>query len=341
MKAAITDGAGKVWITDIPMPEPNDYQCLCKHILCATCSGTDRKHIHNKLLRKQEYPGVLGHESIGVVIEVGKKVQKYKLGDTVLRPTPVYHGDKIGGFSSLWGGFAEYGMVTDATAWKADDEDAPIPGYSKYQLEIPEDLGLAPEDAVQLITLKEVAGYAHSVGVTLNTPTLLLGAGSVALAFCRSIKMLGGCPLIVAARKDNQLAVAKKIGADFVVNTERQDVREAVMEITGGIGAERLIDATGSPQYIEKCLPALAENGKVSTYATYPVDDPVAKHIPADRLLAGRTGEDWTHDYFLSAVRHGLVRLDDLYSHRLPLRMISEGFDMLERKEAFKIIFDI
>lgn len=341
MKAAITDGAGKVWVDQIPMPEPNDYQCLCKHILCASCTGTDKKHIHNKLPWEQEYPGVLGHESIGVVIEVGKKVRNYQRGDMVLRPTPVYPGERIGDFSSMWGGFAEYGMVTDAAAWRADDAAAPVNSYSQYQLTVPEDLGLNPADAVQLITLKEVTGYAHSVGVTLNTATLLLGAGSVALAFCRGIKLLGGSPLIVAARKDWQLALAKNVGADYVINTEKQDIREAVMEITGGAGVSRLIDATGSPQYIGKCLLALSADGKVSAYATYPTDDPLASHIPEDKLLGGITGEVWTHDYFLSALRHGMVRLDDLYSHRLPLRMISEGFDMLERKEAVKIVFDI
>jgi threonine dehydrogenase-like Zn-dependent dehydrogenase len=341
MKAAITNGSGDVWVEDIPMPEPNDYQCLCKHLVCATCTGTDKKHIHNQLPWKQNYPGILGHESIGVVLETGKKVKRYRTGDMVIRPTPVYSGDKFAGFTSLWGGFAEYGLVTDAASWLADDSAATPSSYSQYQLTIPTELGLDPADAAQLITLKEVTGYAHSVGVTLNTSTLLLGAGSVALAFCRGIKLLGAYPLIVAARNDSQLEVAKKIGADFVINSSRQDLREAVLEITGGKGAQRMIDATGSPQYIEKCLAALAEDGKVATYATYPANDPVAQHIPADKLISGKTGEVWTHEYFLSALRHGMVRLDDLYSHRLPLRMISEGFEMISRKEAMKIVFDI
>lgn len=177
MKAAITNGTGKVRIDNIPMPEPNAYQCLCKHLVCASCTGTDKKHIHNRLPWKQEYPGILGHESLGIVLETGKKVKHYQPGDIVIRPTPVYPGDKFAGFSSMWGGFSEYGLVTDTAAWKADDRAAPINSYSQYQLTIPDDLELSPADAVQLITLKEVTGYAHSVGVTLNTPTLLLGAG--------------------------------------------------------------------------------------------------------------------------------------------------------------------
>ena len=49
MKAAITDGKGKVWIGEVPRPVPGEYECLCKTKACATCTGTDSKHIHDKL----------------------------------------------------------------------------------------------------------------------------------------------------------------------------------------------------------------------------------------------------------------------------------------------------
>ena len=88
-------------------------------------------------------------------------------------------------------------------------------------------------------------------------------------------------------------------------------------------------------------MPALTPEGKVGPYATYPADDPVKNHIPAEKIGTGRTGEVATHGFFCSLVRHGMLRLDDLYSHKLPLRMIAEGFEMIERKEAFKIVFEM
>lgn len=341
MKAAITDGKGKVWIEDVPMPKPNDYQCLCKHLVCATCTGTDKKHIHNQLPWKQNYPGILGHESIGEVIETGKRVKKFKTGDMVIRPTPVYPGDVYYGFTSLWGGYAEYGLVTDSAAWLADDPKIPINEYVQYQLKVPSDLNLSPAEASQLITLKEVTGFAHNIGVEMNVPLLLLGVGSVGLAFCCGLRLLGAYPLIVAARRNNQLSLALKMGADFVVNTTEQDIMAAVAEMTAGRGVSRIIDATGSLGYIKECLPALAPDGKVCLYATYPANDSVENYIPSAQLLKGHTGETWTHDCICSALRHGLLHLEGLYSHRLPLRMIAEGFDMLERKEAFKIVFEM
>ena len=123
MKAAITNGEGKVWIEDIPAPVPNDYQCLCRNLVCASCTGTDKKHIHNKLPWAQKYPGILGHESVGVVVETGAKVKNYQVGDMVIRPTPAYPGTTYHGFTSLWGGFSELGLVTDAAAVAADGAD--------------------------------------------------------------------------------------------------------------------------------------------------------------------------------------------------------------------------
>ena len=66
------------------------------------------------------FPGILGHESVGKVIKVGKKVKNYKIGDLVLRPAAVYPGQRLGEYYSLFGGFAEFGVATD---YKAEIED--------------------------------------------------------------------------------------------------------------------------------------------------------------------------------------------------------------------------
>ena len=342
MKVGITDGAGNVWIEDVPVPKPNDYQCLCRNLVCATCTGTDRKIIHNKLSSDHKFPAILGHESIGIVEEVGKKVRKFRKGDMVIRPTAVYSTERYAGFASLWGGYAEYGLITDAEAQLADNPGIKVHGYVQYQQILPSDLGLEAGDASMLITLKEVLGYADSIGIRLNTPTLIMGIGSVGLSFCKAAKMLGAYPVIVAARRDSQFPLALSLGADYVINTEKQDLTEAVMEITKGRGILRMVDVTGSAGFIARCLPALAPDGTVSPYAKCPPDDPLENHIPAERILAGATGEVRTHDFICSAIRHGLLPdLHRLYSHRLPFRMLKEGFDMIAKKEAFKIVFEM
>lgn len=341
MKAAVTDGEGYVWVDEnVPMPKGNEYQCLCKMLACASCTGTDQKHIHNKLPWTQNYPGLLGHESIGRVIEVGTKVTAYKEGDLVFRPTPVYPGQTLGGYSSMWGGFSEYGLVTDVAAMRADDPSVTPNNYTRFQQLIPASVNASPVDLTMMITLKECASYVASCGVKLYDSVAVLGAGSVGISMIRFAKIFGAYPVIAVARRDEQLAYARDvIGADFVVNAAQQDAVAAIRDLTGGKGVDRIIDTSGSIDLTVACIPALAENGKAAAYATYERGDSVAKHADPEKLVTGKTGEDIAHQYLIDCVRLGLVTLGDFYSHVMPLSQIAEGFAMLEKKEAFKVVF--
>lgn len=341
MKAAITDGNGNVWCQDVPMPQPNDYQCLCKMLAAATCTGTDQKHIWNALPWKQEYPGVLGHESVGRVIEVGKKVRNIKPGDVFLRPTAVYNGQKLGGFTSLWGGFAEYGLVTDTKAWIEDEPSWTPHAYMKFQQRLPPDVLMSAADATILITLKETAGFVASVGVRLFKSVAILGAGSVGLCMCRFSKVFGAEPLIVVARRDVQLEYARRIGADSTVNSATSDVAQEVKRLTGGKGVDIVLDTTGDVRFLQTAVPMLAPDGKIAPYATYESGVAVKEHIPEKLLATGATGEVAAHQYMLDAVRLGLVRLSDYYSHRMPLSEVKRGFQLLHEKTAFKVVFDM
>lgn len=338
MKAAITDGKGKVWIGDVPRPVPGDYECLCQTKACATCTGTDSKHIHDKLPWAQVYPGLLGHESVGVVIEVGKKVRNFREGDIVLRPAAAFPGTQLGGYTSMWGGFAEYGLAGDAAAMRADDPAAKPNGYTKFQQVIPRDAGISFVDATMLITLKECASYIASSGVGFRSRVLVLGAGSVGISMIRFAKIYGA-HVIAVARRDEQLAYAKDvIGANEVINVSRQDLVKTVDEMTGGQGVDRIIDTTGSADFLKSALPTLAVGGKVGAYATYSRGKARAEIVDPALEAGGATGEDIAHPYLLDAVKLGLVKLSDFYSHVMPLAEISHAFEMIERKEAFKVV---
>ena len=342
MRAAVTDGAGKVWLESVPEPRPDAYQCLCKMLACATCTGTDTKHIHNKLPWKQHYPGLLGHESIGRVVETGAKVRNFKVGDLVLRPTPAYPGETFAGYTSMWGGFSEYGLVTDAAAVRADTPDAEVNNYVRFQQKVPADLDVTPADWTMIITLKETASYAASVGVGLYSSVAVLGAGSVGISMCRFAKIFGAYPLIAVARRDEQLAYARDvIGADFTVNATTTDPVTAMRSLTNGAGVDVMIDTTGNAAFLGACIPGLTEAGRAAAYATYDPQDGVAQHVPADKLVTGRTGEDEANQYLIDAVRLGLVDLRTFYSHTMPFAQISEGFDLLKAKKAFKIAFEM
>jgi threonine dehydrogenase-like Zn-dependent dehydrogenase len=339
MKAAVTDGDGKIRLEEVPIPEPGPYQCLCKVLACATCSGTDLKIISKKLPWEEKYPGIVGHESVGRVIEVGSKVRNLKEGDLFFRPTAVYPGTKLGDYYSLWGGFAEYGLVTDTKALVEDQPDAEL-GYSYYQLKIPSDVTLTPADATILITMKETSGFLMSLKVTLNTALAILGAGPVAMCMCFFAKLIGAFPIIAVSRRDESLRRMERVGANFTINNQKEEVAKKVKELTGGKGVDLVIDTTGDERMLYESINLLAENGKVAPYATYSTGDPT-KNIESSRIAKGMTGEVPAHNYMLDLVRLGLLKLDNFYSHRMPFSKIVDGFELLRKKEAFKIVFEM
>jgi threonine dehydrogenase-like Zn-dependent dehydrogenase len=340
MRAAITDGRGGLWLDDVAVPRPTAYQCLCRIEACATCSGTDLKHVAGKLPFRVAYPAVLGHESVGMVVEVGPRVRYLKAGDRVLRPCAVYPGEKLGPWFSAWGGFAEYGLVTDCAAMREDDPTAKPNDYTRYQQVVPVDLGLESAEATMLITLKETASTVAGAGVGLFRSAAVLGAGSVGLSMCLFARLFGAWPVIAVARRDEPLEHARRIGASFAINAVREDAVDRIRELTDGRGVDRLLDTTGSSPFLKDMLPALASDGKVVPYATYESADALGAAIPAEQIVPATPREDAAHPYMINAVRMGVVRLRDFYSHRLPLADIVEGFQMLRRKEAFKIVFE-
>ncbi len=339
MKAAVTEGKGDVKIVEVPIPEPGPYQCLCKTLACATCSGTDMKIIHGKLPWKEEYPAIFGHESVGTVLKTGDKVRYIKKGETYLRPTAVYPGQKFGDFYSIWGGFSEYGLITDLKAL-LEDNPGTEPGYMQYQMNIPSDVKISPAEAIMLITLKETAGFVADMKISLNKSVAVLGAGPVAMSMCLFAKFFGAFPLIAVARRDEPLENIRRFGVNFTVNNSKENLVEKIREITGGKGVDFIIDTAGDEKLFGEAYNMLAGNGKIAPYATFTKDDAL-KNLDEMKILRANTGEVPAHNYLLDLVQMNKVNLKDFYSHTMPFSDIEKGFEMLKKREAFKIVFEM
>jgi len=344
VKAAIADGRGNVEVKEVPDPVPGPYQCLCKTLACATCTGTDQKIVDGKLFPGMKYPGILGHESYGKVISCGSKVRNIHEGEMFLRPIAAYHGELLGGYHSCWGGFSEYGLVTDVKALLEDDKNAAAPFYCKYQQQVPAELQLTPAQATMLVTQKELAGYIKNVEVRDGSSILVLGAGSVAMSMCFFAKLKGAFPVIVVGRRDDALADCMKAGADSVINNAKEDLVEQVRKITDGKGVSFVLDAAGDAGMLAKSASCLASSGKISIYATRGGGSLELNNFQGPsswKFEFNGPDEAGSHQYLLDLVRLKAVNLDLFYSHRIPLSEFKEGFALLRSKKAYKIVFEM
>lgn len=339
MKAAIVYGDGRLKIEDIPVPEPNEYQALARIEACSTCNSTDRKIMAGKLPFVREYPAVLGHESVGTVIEVGPKVRYFRKGGRYFRPVAIYVGETMGEIHSGWGGFAEYGLMTDNRAMIEDGADpASLCAFANLHQPVPE--GISPEDATMMITLKEVCDNIQNFGVKAGQPFVVFGCGAVGSCFITFAKLLGAYPVVGVDRVDAALERAKEYGADVTINSSNVNLTEAVNEATGG-GAEAIVDAVGNAALLAGALPMLIPDGRLHVYG---IDS--SAHITLD-LFSGRGGwslvmnsqdETRVHDQVSSYVQMGVIRLSDFYNCVVPLDDLKKGFDALASGEAFKVV---
>ena len=113
MKALVVVRPGRLELRDVPRPVPGPREALVKIDACGICGTTDRELVAGTQPYHNEYPAILGHESTGLVVEVGPECRKFRVGDRVTRPAAIIAGDHRDGLASCWGGFAEYGLVRD------------------------------------------------------------------------------------------------------------------------------------------------------------------------------------------------------------------------------------
>ncbi len=338
MNAAITDGQGRVALQDIPMPEPGPYQCLCRIEACATCTGTDRRLIEGTM-SWGKYPGILGHESVGAVIACGAKVRRLKVGDRLLRPVAAYPGTRLGGFESILGGLAEFGLVTDTATAREDDPSAAIPAFCVYQQPLPPDLPIEAPDATLLVTLKELASFVRDLGMPFGARVAILGSGPVAMAMCFFAKLRGARPVIAVGRRPEPLAACRAAGADAVLLTGDGPLADRLRALSGGAGVEFLLDAAGDNALILESARALVRRGVIATYAVRHGPLEIEKLGGLWTLVRGAPDESSTHAYLLDLARLGVVPFRRFYSHVLPFAECARGFELLRRREASKIVF--
>ncbi|MBU0607319.1 MAG: alcohol dehydrogenase catalytic domain-containing protein, partial [Armatimonadetes bacterium] len=146
MLAAVVEQPGRLVVREVPMPTIDETECLVKILACGLCNSTDRKLLdgHFRYKGPDAYPGILGHESVGRIVECGVAVESFKEGDLVLRPGASYPPGQ--GPNSMYGGLAQYGKVKD-----------PRHGGSPMHQLVPAEID--PVDATLLVTLKETLSW--------------------------------------------------------------------------------------------------------------------------------------------------------------------------------------
>jgi threonine dehydrogenase-like Zn-dependent dehydrogenase len=338
MKVAFVDRPdGGVRLAEVPEPPlPGPYDCRVQMVYGTVCAGTDTHILHDRLPWRMDYPLVLGHESVGRVVEVGPKTRNLNVGDLVARVGAA--PDPTGTWHLGWGGFAEWGYARDWRAMEADGlAKSEWDAFRIHQV-IPADI---PEKAGPLfITLRETLSYSNRLGVAEGTRLLVIGTGGNALAFVAHARHAGAAAIAVigaAARED----VFREAGATDYFDYRLTDL-SGQLRAAFPAGFDRLIDSVGKAEALDAFLPLLATGGVIGVYGLDEWDKLTihpARARGSFTLYNDSYDEPETHDEIVVRLRAGVYQPDWWLGAGCPARPLAEiadAFDAIARRETIK-----
>ena len=325
-------------IVDMPMPTFGDYDALVKIESCGVCSGTDTKIIHGKFKGVEQYPVVLGHEGVGTVVKKGAKVTNFEIGDRVLMP---YWSDVPEGYSSAWGTYSEYNIVTDAHAM---EKDGLTPDDFAYgQCKLPADFD--PVSSAMIITFREVLSTMKRFGFEAGKSIAVLGLGPVGLSFVKFASLMGMKPVIAMDIQNEKLELARKMGADYTINSKETDIVTAVRSICPD-GIDFALDAVGFNSFINTALEMIKSDAKVCVYG---ISEQMNMNLDWSKCpynwtlhfhqFPSKKAEAEAHDQVVQWIRDGVLDPNDYISHVFDFADIDKAFDVIKNHEpAMKMV---
>jgi threonine dehydrogenase-like Zn-dependent dehydrogenase len=345
MKAVVVETPGTLSLRSIEIPEVDDYSALVRMEIVAICNTTDRKIINGTLSESISYPTTLGHEGIGTVIKVGKRVKSYKVGDRVLNPQIVY--SPIEGLSSTWGTMAEYSLVFDDNVMKADginDEEHGYDGVYETQKVIP--VNIPSRQAILLATWREVYSSFKDFGFQQGKSLLIFGGGPVGLSFISLAKLFGMKPVCLTTRSQWKLDRAKSLGADEVFPADENLLLELHKYCSEGFNF--IVDAVGSNDVINKSIQVISYTGTICVYGTLSEQELRfgIKNSPSNWQLIVHQFPDYAkeaaaHEPLCEYIEQGKISSEDYITHEYPFEMIEKGFEMVEKNQALKVLLHL
>ncbi|MBI2299628.1 MAG: alcohol dehydrogenase catalytic domain-containing protein [Armatimonadetes bacterium] len=259
MQAYVVTAPHEAAWTDLPEPVPAPNEALVRIDVCGICNSTDAELRAGVQPYRPAFPYLLGHESVGEVLEVGSEVTSFKVGDRITRAGAILPGDERDGIRSAWGAFSQLGLAREGSR-----AHVVLPG------------GLEPEIAFLAIALAETRAWLEQVAElgddVAGKPVVVVGTGIAGLTLTHWAKLRGGDPVITLGRREERLTMARVRGADHGFLAEDPALPEQVREATGGARAAVLLGAIGKPAAIAGLVPLLAPGGLLAIYGAAPGD---------------------------------------------------------------------
>lgn len=348
MKAVVSYAPYDNRYEDFPKPKAEEGEIVLKVKGCGICAG-DVKAYHGGIRiwgtspenRYIEAPCIGGHEFYGEVVEIGAGVENVEIGDLLVSEQIIPCGEcayckqgiywmctrsAVFGFKQYAnGGFAEYVKL------------------SKNCINHKVSESFTPEQAV---LIEPIACGMHAVEraqIQHSDVVVIAGLGAIGTSMVNIASLALPKMVIGIDVRENRLKMGKKYGADVVLNPMECNVAEEIKKLTGGLGCDVYIEASGSPRSVTQGLESLRNLGRYVQMGVF------AEEVKADWNTIGDGKEltiigshlsGLTYDSVINGIASGAIKTEGLISHTFKLKDWEEAFKMTEAPDAMKIMLE-
>jgi Zn-dependent alcohol dehydrogenase len=333
---------------------------LCVRVLAAGLCHSDLSVIDGS--RPRPMPMVLGHEAAGEIVELGRDVEGFHVGDRVVFcfiPNCGHCGPCASGRASLCepgaGANAAGTLLGGGRRW-LDANGMPlhhllgVSGFAEYTVvsarsAVRVDHDLPPEIAALFgcAVMTGVGAVVNTAKVSAGESVAIFGLGGVGLAALLGARASGAYPIIALDVAAHKFELARELGATHCIHATDPDAIDQVREVTHG-GVQFAIESVGNEHVLAQAYAATRRGGTTVTVGLPAPDRMLA--IPALSLVAeertlkgsymGSAVASRDVPRFIALYRAGLLPVDRMLTHRLQLDEINTGFDRLVRAEAIR-----
>lgn len=330
MKALVFHGPGERAWEEVPDATILAATDAVVRVDAVTICGTDLHILKGDV--PEVTPGrILGHETVGTVVEVGSGVRRVAVGDRVLVSCITACGScrycrEASYGQCLGGGGWILGHLIDGT--QAQYVRVPFADTSTHKV---------PDGATdeQMIVLADILPTSYEVGVLNGTVkpgdvVAVIGAGPIGLAAILTARLYSPSHIIAIDLADSRLEAARKFGADIVVNSTHQDPATVIGELTGGLGADVTMEAVGVPAAFEQAVALVRPGGHVANIgvhgapATLHLEDIWIKNLTITTGLV----DTYSTPTLIGLVASGQLDTSAMVTHRFGLDEFEHAYDV-------------
>ncbi len=334
MKALVLEEYNRLVYRDVDDPQIAGDEVLVEIKACGIC-GSDVHGLDGSTGRRQP-PLIPGHEASGVIVKTGTEVTRWKAGDRVTFDSTVYRLDD---WYTLQG---RYNLGEGREVIGVSPEEYKRNGAFAEYLAVPQHILYKIPDNVtfeQAAMVEPAAVAAHAVrisGIKVGESAVVIGCGMIGTFVVGMLKAAGATPVIAVDTDSDKLDIARKYGADIVVDSSRESVPDIVRKNTKGRGADFGFEAVGIAVTVNTLIDALRKGGTavlVGNVTSF-IEFPLQKVVTSEIKVQGSCAICGEYETVLDMIASGTLKVDDMISVVAPLSEGAEWFRKLYRKEG-------